>query len=96
MINNLISLSGSPTVIGKYFSCSNNKLTSLKGAPKEVGGSFYCYNNMLTTLDYLPNIPHNLVCYNNNWNKPIPYNMEFFGPRWIAPCSKSGVIISPD
>jgi len=43
--NQLTSLEGCPSTVGRSFFCDNNQLTSLKGCPSTVGGFFSCYNN---------------------------------------------------
>jgi hypothetical protein len=73
--NKLITLLGSPNKISGNFYCYNNELTTLEGAPEYVAENFNCGNNKLETLDYLPRIDGRLSCYNNNWIKPIPYEI---------------------
>ena len=43
--NNLTSLEGAPSNVGRFFDCNYNNLTSLTGAPTNVGGDFHCYGN---------------------------------------------------
>ena len=52
--NQLTSLKGCPTSVGRGFSCAGNRLTSLKGCPTSMGGYFYCYDNQLTSLKGCP------------------------------------------
>jgi hypothetical protein len=74
--NSLTTLKGSPTKVGTNFNCHKNNLTSLEYCPKYVGGSFECTNNKLTILDYLPEyIGGDLFCFDNEWIKPIPYEI---------------------
>jgi len=54
--NNLTTLEGSPTNVGRHFDCRENNLTSLEGSPTTVGGDFVCYDNNLTTLVGSPKI----------------------------------------
>lgn len=50
--NKLITLEGSPKIVGGGFYCYHNKLVSLDGAPTEVGGDFYCdYNSTRFTVE---------------------------------------------
>jgi hypothetical protein len=44
--NQLITLEGSPRVVGRSFYCSRNPLISLEGAPKVIKGEF-CFKNTL-------------------------------------------------
>jgi hypothetical protein len=64
--NQLTSLEGCPTTVGKDFSCDNNKLTSLKGCPTTVGGYFWCDNNQLTSLEGCPREVGNSFDCNGN------------------------------
>lgn len=48
--NELTSLKGCPTSVGRSFYCSNNKLVSLKGCPPSVV-DFRCSNNLITDFD---------------------------------------------
>lgn len=52
--NDLLTLDGSPEIVGREFDCSYNKLTSLKGAPKSVGVNFFCAHNNLKSFEGLP------------------------------------------
>ena len=52
--NQLTSLKGAPSYVGRNFYCSYNKLTSLEGAPNHVGGDFYCGDNNLESLEFAP------------------------------------------
>jgi len=52
--NKLISLEGSPQIVGGGFYCNNDQLTSLKGGPRSVGGIYICGQNPLVTLEGLP------------------------------------------
>ena len=64
--NQLTTLEGGPTSVGKWFDCSDNQLTTLEGGPKSVGGSFYCSNNKLTTLEGGPtSVGGYFDCFNN-------------------------------
>ena len=64
--NDLISLEGSPTVVGGNFSCSGNKLTSLEGCPITVGNNFWCRNNELDNLKGCPTtVGGSFYCDNN-------------------------------
>ena len=74
-INKLTNLKGGPKYVDGNFYCYNNKITTLKGGPIKVGGHFDCRYNNLKNLDYLPEIGGELICYRNNWVKPIPYNI---------------------
>jgi hypothetical protein len=73
--NKLTNLVGSPNKTYGNFYCYNNELTTLKGAPEYVAGIFHCSDNKLEILDYLPRIDGILYCFNNNWIKPIPYEI---------------------
>jgi hypothetical protein len=73
--NELISLIGAPKEINDSFYCQRNNLTSLEGAPKKVSNNFNCSRNKLKTLDYLPEIGGTLYCFDNEWIKPIPYEI---------------------
>ena len=46
--NDLTSLEGAPSSVGRDFWCDYNLLTSLKGAPKFVGDGFYCNHKPVT------------------------------------------------
>jgi hypothetical protein len=64
--NQLTSLEGAPSEVGRWVDCSNNQLTSLAGAPSDVGGMFACTHNQLTTLVGAPNsISNTFYCSNN-------------------------------
>lgn len=52
--NDLITLVGSPEIVGGTFNCEDNKFQSLIGGPKIVHGSYLCNNNSLTSLEGLP------------------------------------------
>ena len=73
--NMLTSLNGGPREVGLVYNCSYNNLTILIGAPKVLNRMFNCSNNKLKNLDYLPEINGVLYCYNNEWEKPIPYEI---------------------
>ena len=49
--NQLTTLEGCPTEVGRGFNCYNNQLTTLEGCPTSVGGAFNCQDNQLTTLE---------------------------------------------
>ena len=61
--NQLISLKGSPEIVGSGdnggFGCNNNQLNSLKYCPKIINGNFYCNSNELISLIDLPIIKGN-------------------------------------
>ena len=64
--NNLMSLEGSPEMVGGYFNCVYCKnLTSLEGAPKEVGRDFNCGGcEKLTSLEGAPEkVGGGLYCF---------------------------------
>jgi hypothetical protein len=68
--NQLISLNGAPSYVGKQFDCSNNKLTSLIGCPTDIGGYLNCCDNPLTSL---VGFPKNLTgTFNCSWSPIIP------------------------
>jgi hypothetical protein len=73
--NKLTSLNGGPREVYVAYNCSHNNLTTLLGATKLINRMFNCSNNKLKNLDYLPEINGWLYCYNNDWLKPIPYNI---------------------
>ena len=50
----LISLKGSPKIVGGDFDCSYNQLISLKGCPEKIGRDFDCSDNNLTSLEGCP------------------------------------------
>ena len=54
--NDLKSLIGCPTKIGKNFYCNCNNLSTLEGCPTEINGGFYCNDNKLTTLEGCPRV----------------------------------------
>jgi hypothetical protein len=65
--NQLTTLEGSPSRVGRSFDCSNNQLTTLEGSPSRVDGNFYCYNNQLTTLEGSPSkVGGNFNCSANH------------------------------
>src|SRR5271157_5513592 len=43
--NQLTSLVGCPSSVGRSFYCYKNQLTSLVGCPSSVGSSFWCHDN---------------------------------------------------
>ena len=64
--NQLTSLDGVPSHVGRYFNCQYNQLTSLKGAPSYVGGDFYCHANQLASLEGVPShVGGGFYCENN-------------------------------
>jgi hypothetical protein len=64
--NQLTTLEGSPSRVGRSFDCSNNQLTTLEGSPSRVGGYFYCSGNQLTTLEGSPSrVSENFYCIGN-------------------------------
>lgn len=67
-INELITLEGSPRIVGGSFMCNNNKLTSLIGAPLEVREGFFCGSNQLTSLEGISKMGTSSIvgCDNNN------------------------------
>ena len=87
--NRLISLEGSPNMVGGDFRCNDNLLNDLEGAPHTVGGDFWCENNDIRSFEGLGNIKgdfycrHNPVCEiwdiishkSNKWDNE---KMEFF------------------
>ena len=66
--NQLSTLEGCPTSVGRDFSCQYNQLTTLEGCPENmsVGGGFYCNNNQLTTLEGCPIEVGRDFYFNNN------------------------------
>lgn len=60
--NQLISLKGSPTIVGGYFKCTMNSLISLEFCPTTVVGTFQCYENILTSLKHCPDEVYGLSC----------------------------------
>ena len=63
---NLISLKGSPRIVGGGFSCVSCNLTSLEGGPVEVG-DFNCGHNQITSLLGAPRkvLKGRFCCYSN-------------------------------
>jgi hypothetical protein len=65
--NELKSLKGSPSIVGRDFFCGYNLLKTLEYGPKEVGGFYYCNNNSLISLKGAPKkISSIFNCNNNN------------------------------
>jgi hypothetical protein len=55
--NDLTSLDGAPSAVGKDFWCYRNDITSLEGGPQEVGGNYDCTpNDNLVSLQGAPKI----------------------------------------
>lgn len=64
--NQLVSLAGSPRVVGGDFSCQQNHLTSLKGITQTIGGGIMCYCNGLTSLEFAPqSVIGKFICSTN-------------------------------
>jgi hypothetical protein len=63
---NLVSLKGSPRIVGGGFSCVSCNLTSLEGGPIEVG-DFNCGHNQITSLSGAPKkvLKGRFCCYSN-------------------------------
>jgi hypothetical protein len=62
----LLSLEGSPKIVGGHFLCCGNKLTTLKGAPENVTGTFNCQDNDLTSPEGSPEyVGGYFMIYNN-------------------------------
>lgn len=69
--NDLTTLEGAPSYVGKSFSCYCNNLSNLKGGPKYVGARFDCAANPLTTLAYLPEVVKGwVICFNTSTTQP--------------------------
>jgi hypothetical protein len=79
--NELISLKGSPKIVGGDFTCSDNRLSSLVGGPKEVGGNFCCDYNKLTNLKWAPKVGGTSFVSNNPLPKEILDNINIFVPQ---------------
>ncbi len=87
--NRLISLEGSPNMVGGDFRCNDNLLNDLEGAPHTVDGDFWCENNDIRSFEGLVNIKGDFYCLHNPvweiWyiinprtNKWDSEKMEFF------------------
>ena len=63
--NQLASLEGAPTTVGKDFRCQDNKLTTLQGSPAKIRGTFDCGRNKLKSLAGGPSCVHNFFCHEN-------------------------------
>lgn len=64
--NQLRTLKGCPTRVGRNFSCGRNKLTSLKYCPIEVGGEFVFEGNKISSLEHAPESVAVFVCYDKD------------------------------
>ena len=65
--NNLTSLEGAPSNVGRFFDCNYNNLTSLTGAPSNVGGFFHCGHNKLISLIGAPkSVGGHFHCFDNS------------------------------
>jgi len=63
--NNLITLIGSPHVVGRGFYCHFNELKSLEGCPQKINRRLNCNNNKLTSLVGAPDHMKDLDCSYN-------------------------------
>ena len=63
--NQLISLEGSPKIVGGDFNCNDNLLNDLEGAPHTVDGDFWCENNDIRSFEGLVNIKGDFYCRHN-------------------------------
>ena len=64
--NQLTSLEGCPTSVGRNFFCYDNQLTNLEGCPTSIGGNFSCSHNQLTSLEGCPtSVSGYFSCSNN-------------------------------
>ena len=63
--NQLISLEGSPKIVGGDFKCNDNLLNDLEGAPHTVDGDFWCENNDIRSFEGLVNIKGDFYCRHN-------------------------------
>ena len=63
--NRLISLEGSPNMVGGDFRCNDNLLNDLEGAPHTVDGDFWCYGNTIRSFEGLGNIKGDFYCRHN-------------------------------
>lgn len=65
-LNELTTLSGSPSSVESLFECSGNQLTSLLGGPEHVGGSYFCGENQLSDFRGSPkSVGRGFYCNNN-------------------------------
>ena len=65
--NKLVSLKGTPDIVGGSFDCSFNKLESLEYCPDFVTMNFHCNNNELKSLKYCTKkINFGFDCSTNN------------------------------
>ena len=87
--NQLISLEGSPKIVGGGFNCDGNLLNDFEGSPHTVGGDFWCYGNTIRSFEGLGNIKGDFYCGGNpiweiwdiinpNTDKWDNEKMEFF------------------
>jgi hypothetical protein len=65
----LVSLEGSPRIVGGAAGFSGNKLTSLKGGPQHVERNMFLKNNPLTSLEGLPETNGVIIL---NWSRDLP------------------------
>ena len=63
--NQLISLEGSPKIVGGGFNCDGNLLNDFEGSPHTVGGDFWCYGNTIRSFEGLGNIKGDFYCGGN-------------------------------
>ena len=88
--NRLISLKGTPEIVGGDFFCGANHLPSLSGAPNEVGGKFDCSENPLNSLDGFPErILGGFFCKTCNLDSflgtSLPEHFQkYVSPEWWA------------
>ena len=65
--NNLTTLKGCPEVVGKKFTCrENKKLESLEFGPKKVGVDYYCSGCSLESLSGSPEVIEGDFVFSNN------------------------------
>lgn len=63
----LLTLKGSPKVVGRDFDCSFNDLKSLQHGPIDVGRDYNCSYNKITSLQHAPKeIYADFNCSHNN------------------------------
>lgn len=84
--NRLISLKGTPRVVGGDFLCSSNKLPDLADAPIEVGGKFDCSDNPLTSLDGFPEcIRGGFFCKTADLGNFLGTNLPVHFQKYVPP-----------
>lgn len=76
--NQLITLKGSPLVVGGNFFCSNNQLKTLEGVSPKIGNYLDFSANYITNLHHCPKRVKILDCSNNpiQIDEPIELSIE--------------------